>query len=124
MDPKLLLFAFVSVMSGCSPVQGRAAEAALLSLGETACEAFLPLVLKTGASLVCKGAETTISTALDFALSQPVPASPSIGGGRSEPVRVPRGLLVNGKLAALVPLTAEEQASAQGKLNAAVVRAR
>lgn len=120
----LLLPAGMLALAGCSQAQVRSAETALVSLGDTACKAFLPMALKTGASLVCDGAAEAITMALDFALSQPVPSSPSFAGagGVSEPVRVPRALLVNGKLAALVPLTAAERESAQAKLDAAVVR--
>lgn len=112
-----LLLASALSLSGCSAAQWHTAEA----VGEALCEAFLPALMPTGASLVCKGLETSIASAVTAATAAPPPpVSPSLfgGGSASEPERrVPRHLRVGGKVGAVVPLTREEAERAQRELD-------
>lgn len=77
-----LLLASALSLSGCSAAQWRTAEA----VGEALCEAFLPALMPTGASLVCKGLETSVAAAVTAATTAPrLPSRPPCSAAAAPP---------------------------------------
>lgn len=121
--PLLALVVSLSALR-CTAAQGRAVAPVLLSLGEAACEAFVPMALPGYGAidiLGCKGAEAGIAAILGAT----VPATgPSLGGGgaaftSTEPHRP---LRIAGRVVYLVRAPADVVAAAQGRIDAQVKR--
>ncbi len=106
-------------LPGCA--FARAAEGPLLTMGEAACESFLPVALPGYGALdilACKGAEAALATLLG-AVAPPAAGSPLGGGGAAFVSSEPhRPLRVAGNVWALVRADASTVARAQARLDA------
>jgi hypothetical protein len=122
----LVLLALARWLTGCTAQQGAAIAPVLATLGESACEALLPVAdpqLGAVDVLACKGAEQAILAALRAAgVLTPPPASVSLGGGGAQPLPLVahRPLRVAGQVVAIARLTPEQQMAVQAAMPAIV----